>query len=125
MKGQVVELTAGAAPIQVIYKPGLGKVRGTIENGQGERGEGATVMLIPREAGEVSTILTARCGAGGVFEIGRVVPGDYYAVAFDHQGEVGVQWDALLSTILPIASSVRVEAGSTASVDLRANKWPW
>ena len=123
--GQVVEFTAGAAPLQVIYKPGLGKVRGSIENCQGERGEGAMVMLIPRDAGEVSTILTAQCGAGGAFEIGRVVPGDYYAVAFDHPDEQGVQWDALLSTILPIASNVRVEAGSTASVDLRANKWPW
>jgi hypothetical protein len=120
VKGQVVELTAGAAPLQVIYKPGLGKVRGEVE-----RGEGAMVMLVPRDAGEVSTILTARCGAGGVFEIGRVVPGDYYAVAFDHGEGQGVQWDALLSTILPLASSVRVEEGSTVSLDLRPNRWPW
>jgi len=125
VKGQVVELTPGVAPLQVIYKPGLGKVRGTIENCQGDHGDGAMVMLVPRDAGEVTTILTARCGAGGVFEMERVVPGDYYAVAFDHGDGQGVQWDSLLTTILPIASNVRVEAGSTVSLDLRANRWPW
>jgi hypothetical protein len=118
--GQVVEFSPGAAPLQMIYKSGFGKVRGMVE-----KGEGALVILVPRDAGEVTTIRTARCGAGGSFEIDRTVPGDYSIVAFDHPDERGVQWDTLLSTIIPIASNVRVEAGSTASADLRISKWPW
>jgi hypothetical protein len=118
--GQAVEFAAGAAPLQVIFKSGAGKVRGTVE-----RGEGSLVMLVPRDAAETSMIRTARCGAAGSFEIDGVVPGDYYIVAFDRSDERGVQWDGLLEAIVPIASNVRVEAGSTASVDLRMNGWPF
>jgi hypothetical protein len=64
-------------------------------------------------------------GAGGVFEITEVVPGDYYAVAFDRPNDREADWSSLLNTIIPIASSVRVESGSAASVDLRVNRWPW
>jgi hypothetical protein len=118
--GKVVDLTPGAAPFQVIYKPGLGKVRGTVE-----KGEGASVLLVPREAGEVSIIRTTSCGAGGAFEINEAVPGDYYVVAFDRSDIGGLPWDMLFSAILPIASGVRVESGATASENLRVSKWPW
>jgi hypothetical protein len=125
VNGQVVELTPGAAPLQVILKSGTGKVRGTIENGGGEKRDGSIVFLVSREAGETSVIRTAHTGAGGSFEIDGAIPGDYYAAAFDHPDETGVQWDGLLAAIVPIAANVRVEAGSTASVDLRMNRWPW
>jgi hypothetical protein len=46
-------------------------------------------------------------------------------MAFDHADERGVEWDALLSLIAPVASKVRVEAGAAASADLSLNKWPW
>jgi len=118
--GQAVEFAPGAAPLQVIYKSGLGKVRGTVEHG-----EGSMVMLVPHDGGETSTIGIVKCGAGGSFEINGVIPGDYHIVAFDHPDEGGVQWDDLLTRIVPIASNVRVESGSTASVDLRISKWPW
>jgi hypothetical protein len=125
VNGQVVELTSGAAPLQVILKSGTSKVRGIIENGGGEKRDGSIVFLVSREAGETSVIRTAHTGVGGSFEFDGAVPGDYYAVAFDHPDETGVQWDGLLAAIVPIASSVRVEAGSTASVDLRMSRWPW
>jgi hypothetical protein len=120
VNGKVIELTPGAAPLQAIFKAGTGKVRGVVE-----KCEGSIVYLVSREAGEISVIRTALCGIGGSFEINGVVPGDYYAAAFDHPDATGMQWDELLSAVVPLGSSVRVEAGSTASVDLRVNRWPW
>jgi hypothetical protein len=118
--GQVVEFTANAAPLEMIYKSGVGIVRGKAENG-----EGALVILIPPDRGEFTGIRTARCGPDGSFQLDRVVPGDYRIVAFDRADERGVDWDALLATIGPIASKVQVEGGATASVALRANQWPF
>ena len=57
--------------------------------------------------------------------IGQIPPGDYYIVAFDRTENGGLPAADLPASIIPMASSVRVEAGSTASVDLRMNRWPW
>jgi len=120
VNGQVVELAPGAAPFQVILSSEFGKVRGTVE-----KGDGATVFLISRDPGEILSYRQVPCRAGGAFEFGDVAPGDYYLVAFDRT-EIGILPAAdLPGAIMPIASSVRVEAGSAESVDLRVNKWPW
>jgi hypothetical protein len=120
VKGQVVELAPGAGPFQIVYKSGLGKVRGMVENG-----EGASVFLVAHESGEVLNYRLVACGAGGAFEIAQVPPGDYSVVAFDRTERVGLAAADFLVTIAPLASSVRVDAGSRASADLRVNRWPW
>jgi hypothetical protein len=120
VNGQVVELAPGAAPFQVIASSEFGKVRGTVE-----RDDGARVFLISRDSGEILSYRQVPCRAGGAFEIGDVAPGDYYLVAFDRT-EIGILPPAELpSAIVPIASGVRVEAGSTESLDLKVNQWPW
>ena len=120
VKGQVVELTPGAGPFEIVYKSGLGKVSGSVE-----KGEGASVFLFSGGSGEILTYQQVTCGAGGAFEFGQVPPGDYYIMAFDRAESGGLPAADLPASIIPFASSVRVEAGSTASVDLRVNKWPW
>jgi hypothetical protein len=120
VNGQVVDLTPGAAPFQMIFKPGLGKVRGRVE-----KGEGSMVFLISRGSGEILNYRQAACGTDGTFEIGQVPPGDYYVVAFDRTERGGLPAADLPAAIVPIASNVRVEAGSTESVDVRLNRWPW
>jgi hypothetical protein len=120
VNGQVVELTPGVAPFQVLLSSEFGKVRGTVE-----KGEGATVFLISREPGEILSYRQVECRTGGAFQIGDVTPGDYYLVAFDRPDKGGLPASDLPVAIIPIASNVRVEAGSTASVDLKLNKWPW
>jgi len=120
VKGQVVDLMPGAGPFQIIYKSGLGKVRGTVE-----RGEGASVFLLSQGTGEILTYQQVTCGAGGVFEIAQVPPGDYYIMAFDHAGTGGLPPADLPASVIPFASTVRVEAGSTASADPHVNHWPW
>jgi hypothetical protein len=120
VKGQVVDLMPGAGPFQIIYKTGLGKVRGTVE-----RGEGASVFLLSQGTDEILTYQQVTCGAGGAFEIGQVPPGDYYIMAFDRTEGGGLPAADLPASIVPFASTVRVEAGSTASADPRVNRWPW
>lgn len=117
--GQTVELSPGAS-LTAVYRPGVAALRGTVE-----KGEGATVFLVPRNAGEVVAYREVKCGAGGAFEIGELAAGDYFAVAFDRTDERGLAAADLPSGILPFATSVLVEAGSPASVELRVNKWPW
>jgi hypothetical protein len=120
VKGQVVELMPGAGPFQIVYRSGLGKIHGTVD-----RGEGASVFLVSQGSGEILTYRQATCGAGGSFEIGQVPPGDYYIMAFDRMDSGGLPPADLPASIMPFASSVRVEAGSTVSADLRLNRWPW
>lgn len=118
VNGQVVDLAPGAAPFQVILSSAFGRVRGTVE-----KGEAATLYLVSRESGEIVNYRQVECRTGGAFEIGEVPPGDYYAVAFDQKGMLSAT--DLPAAIISIASNVRVEAGSTAPVDLKVNKWPW
>jgi hypothetical protein len=120
VNGEVVELAPGASPFQVIFSTEFGRVRGKVENG-----DGATVFLISRESGELVSYRQAECGAGGGFEMAEVAPGDYYAVAFDRTEQSAMSATDFPAAILPIASTTHVEAGATASVNLKLNRWPW
>ena len=69
-------------------------------------------------------------GTTGTFEFQNVAPGDYYVVAFDRVPYIdavsrGLPPGDLPASIIPLATRVRVEEGSTASVDLKVNRWPW
>ena len=120
VNGQGVELAPGAAPFQVILSSGFGKVHGTVEEG-----DGTTVFLVSRESGEILTYRQVECRAGGAFESGSVPAGDYSAVAFDHAETNGLPAADLPAVIASMASTVHVEAGSAAQVDLSVNIWPW
>ncbi len=122
--GQVVDLEPGAGPFRVTFKHDAGSVRG-----KAEKGEGATAFLVSREAGDLVRVRKATCGADGAFEFRSVPPGDYYAVVFDRApaDRFGNALPAadLPESIVPMASSVRVEAGSEANVEVRVNSWAW
>ena len=120
VKGQLVDLAPGAGPFQVIFKSGLGKVRGRVE-----KGEGASVFLVSKEPGPILTYRQVTCGPGGAFEIGQVPPGEYYMAASYRSEESELPAADLPYSIVPIAASVRVQAGATKLVDLRISKWPW
>jgi hypothetical protein len=120
VRGQVIDLAPGAPPLQVIYAAGAGTLRGTVD-----KGEGATVMLTPSDPGETINIRSELCGPGGAFEFANVIPGAYYVVAFDRRETSGLPVAEIPSSIIPIATGVRIESGATASVELRLNRWPW
>lgn len=118
--GQEVELTPASPPLHIVYKTGLGSLRGTVENG-----EGATVVLASQASSGLSFIRTLKCGAGGAFDMDGVTPGDYYAAAFDRVELQPAELAGLVGALRPNAVSVRVEEHAAASVELHVIRWPW
>jgi hypothetical protein len=118
--GQVVELAPGAEPFHILFKTGLGKLRGSVENGAG-----ALVLLMALDTGGVSSVQSINCGADGSFELVDLVPGDYRIAVFDHGDQKQIPWTTLSSVAVPLASSVHIDSGATASMNLRASTWPW
>ena len=118
--GRVIELAPGVGPLQAALKRDSGSVEGRVENG-----EGGSVFLLPKQAGETIDYFAAGVGAAGSFAFRDVPPGDYYIVAFDASNKRELPAEELPYSIASMASVVRVEAGSPAMADLRVNKWPW
>lgn len=116
--GQTFPLTAGGAQMRIVLKTWSGTVRGTVE-----KGEGATVILIPQRVDGVSLGQTAKCGPGGSFELNEVSPGDYYIAAFDRVQNFQPS-AALLSLVPSRGTTVKVEERSTANVTLSVNPAP-
>ena len=113
---QRVELTPASPPVKIILKP-AGTVRGTIEDAST-----GTVVLFPRNITGVG--YSTQTGADKTFELAGIPPGEYYAIALD-QFDARTMSDALrLRALMPRASSVRVEQGSTASVQLKVTHLP-
>jgi hypothetical protein len=114
--GQRVELTPASPPIKIILKP-TGTVRGSIEDASA-----ATVVLFPQSVTGIG--YSTQVGMEKTFELAGIPPGDYYAVALD-RFDARTMSDALrLRGLLPRATGVRVEQGSTASVQLKVNRLP-
>ena len=99
----------------------MGTLRGTAA---GSPESDCSVYLI-RQMGEIVSYRVVDCGAGGAFQLDGVEPGDYYVVAFEHAGKRALPPVDLLRSVIPLASSVRVESGTTASVELRTSRWPF
>jgi Carboxypeptidase regulatory-like domain len=111
---QPMSLNSASPPIRVILKPGS-TVSGTVE-----KGEGASVLLVPQTLAPGDTGWLHECGADGRFEFAGLPPGDYYAVALMH---IDLRMLQALSEFLRAAvrdaTAVRVDEGAVASVQLK------
>ena len=110
--GQVFTVAANSPPLRIVLKVSAGTVRGTVE-----KGDGATVVLVPQKPEGVALGQTAACGAGGSFEMTDVSPGDYYIAAFDHIDGVAPS-AAMLEMARTRGTNVKVEERSAADVTL-------
>jgi hypothetical protein len=114
---QPLFLNSASPPIHVIVKPGL-TITGTVEKGEGSR-----VLIVPQTLTPGDFGWLSLCGAGGSFKISGLAPGDYYAIALNNvdlrelQSFVGIE---RLREIVRGATSVRVDEGAVASVQLKA-----
>lgn len=112
---QSVELTPIPLPLKIVLKPG-GTVLGTIEDA-----DAGTIVLFPQSfAGGGYSVQSV----GRSFEITGVRPGEYYAVAMDRFDPAAIADAVRLRSLMPRAASVRVDPGSTASVQLKVNRTP-
>jgi hypothetical protein len=105
-------VTADGPRLRIVLKTWSGTVRGTVE-----KGDGATVVLVPQRVDGVALGQSVVCGAGESFELSEVSPGDYYIAAFDHVDSLSLS-AAMLSLVPSRGTSVTVEERSTANVTL-------
>lgn len=110
--GQAFVAAANSPPLRIILKTSAGTVRGTVE-----KGDGATVVLIPQRIEGVALGQTAACSAGGSFEMTDVSPGDYYIAAFDHMDGLAPS-EAMLELVRTRGTNVKVEERSASDVTL-------
>ena len=114
---QPVSLNSASPPLRVILKPGS-TISGTVE-----KGEGASVLLVPQTLAPGDTGWLHECGAGGGFEFAGLPPGDYYAAALTH---VDLRMPQALPELLGVAvrdaTTVHVDAGAIASIQLKPPK---
>jgi Carboxypeptidase regulatory-like domain len=115
--GKPVDLSADAT-FRVTYKAANGSVRGTVENG-----DGASVVLIPRNVQTMGFGRMVTSKADGTFDMSGVPPGDYFAAAFEQFRTFPITDAAWLARVASIGTRVSV-AQSPVSVQLKLSRWP-
>ncbi len=113
---QPVSLSAASPPIRIVVKSGV-SITGTVE-----KGDGASVLIVPESPapGDMGWLL--KCGAGGSFEVAGLPPGEYAAIAvnnFDFQKLPLLSDIDQLRIVIRDATTVRIEEGAAASVQLK------
>jgi 5-hydroxyisourate hydrolase-like protein (transthyretin family) len=118
---RTVELTDGAIPFRVIYRPNAGRVRGSVE-----KGAGTTIALVPQDEAllDGQFIRSVKCDASGRFEVGSLKPGEYYAFAFDRIDRDALTDVSFVRNLRSAAVPVHVEEGKAADVELKVTSWP-
>jgi protocatechuate 3,4-dioxygenase beta subunit len=118
--GKPVELTSGALPVRIAYRPNAGRLRGAVE-----QGEGAAIVAIPQDEAfmDGQFIRKTKCDHGR-YDIDSLRPGDYYVFAFDRIDDDALEDPVFVRNIAPYAVTVRVQAGQPAQADLRVTRWP-
>jgi hypothetical protein len=126
--GQTVDLADGSLPVRVIYKANGGRVQGSSE-------QCGAVVVFPTDPSlrNGQLVRTGRCENGGRFDIGGLRPGDYYAAALrlpelesPEQALDELLFDPgfVVAQIAGSGEGVRVEAGQSTTVTLKAMPWP-
>lgn len=119
---QAIDIASPPPPLRIVYGKDAPRVTGTVE-----RGEDATVVLVPenealREASQF--IRTVRCDAHGRFAIGSLRPGGYYALAFPRIAREALENAGFVRRLTQGATRVELRAGESANVELKAQPWP-
>jgi hypothetical protein len=117
--GHAIDLNSPPPTIRVFYKSNAGTVRATFQ-----RGETATLMVIPAEFRSGGVPRSVRCDTGAPCELANLRPGEYYVAAFDHVDGVKLSNPAYLPDIVARMTNIRVEEGAAAAVELTVSRWP-
>jgi hypothetical protein len=114
--GQAVEIS-GPAALKVILKADGGAVRGIVE-----KGVGAWLVLLADATPASRLGFSAQSDSDGSFLIRNVPPGDYTIVALEKIDMMS--YSDFTSAIMANGTRVKVEAGSSESVELRMAHQP-
>ena len=111
--GQTVELTASSPPMRVVLRHG-----GTVRWAPDQSGSWTVVLLPQRLMG------FGYSAPSQASQLTGIPPGEYYAIALDRFDPRTRSDSAHLREFVPRATSVRVEEGSDAFVELKINHAP-
>ena len=103
-------LTPASPPVKIILKPG-GSLEGSVEDGKA-----ATIVLMPQSL--TGTAYYVQADAGKPYRMDGIPPVDYLAIALDRFDPRTMADEMFLRGLLPQATRVRIEEGSTASLQL-------
>ena len=110
---QKVELTPASPPIKIVLKP-TGTLRGTIVDAST-----GTVVLFPQSFTGVG--YSTQSSADKTFELAGIPPDEYFAIALNRFDARTMSDAVRLRSMMPMATSVHIEQGSVASVQLKLN----
>lgn len=110
---QKVELTPTSPPVKIILKA-AGSVRGTIEDGAA-----GTVVLFPQSVTGIG--YSTESAPDKTFQLAGIPPGNYHAIALDRFDPRTMAEAVRLRSLMPLATSVRMEQGSATSVQLKVH----
>jgi hypothetical protein len=114
MTTQRVELTPASPPVKVILKV-AGTVQGTVEDGAA-----GTVVLFPQTVTGIGYYTES--APDKTFQVAGIPPGSYYAIALDHFDPRTMSEAVRLRSLMPMATSVKVEQGSAATAKLKVHQ---
>jgi hypothetical protein len=116
-----LEVVSGMMPFRVVLRTGGGRLRGTVENGNG-----GLVVLVPLEEQlRFRPFIVVAFLEGWTFALDNIRPGNYYAFALRASFNADeMRKPAYALTYLDGAAAVRLERDSTATMTLHYVKVP-
>jgi hypothetical protein len=119
--GQPVHIIDASLPLHLIFEQGSGNIRGTIEN----CGNAEVALWAADTATRYGSFRLTACDPSGHFEFADLYPGEYYSAAFaEVVDRYHLQTPDFLRLVMSQAVHVRLEKGSTVSIDLKPTPWP-
>ncbi|MGC4053357.1 MAG: carboxypeptidase-like regulatory domain-containing protein [Paludibaculum sp.] len=112
-----VELRPGSPPVRIVYLPKAGRVRGTVN-----RGNGSYVYLLPEPEAlwNDQFIRHSQADSEGRFEVDSLKPGGYIAFAFEERQEMDELFDpSLVRPLLVQGTRVSVRRGEGSEIELK------
>jgi hypothetical protein len=115
--GQAIDLAPNPPPMQIVYKNGAGRVRA-----QFEADAAGIFVLIPAEP-QSGYPRSARCSSNAPCEFSGLRPGEYFVAGFDRVDGVKLSDTTYVSTLVALATRIRVEENGNHLVTLPVNHW--
>jgi hypothetical protein len=116
--GQAIDLAPNPPPMQIVYKSGAGRVRA-----QFEKDASGIFVLIPADP-QGGYPRSVRCSSNGPCEFSGLRPGEYFVAAFDRVEGVKLSDPTSVSTLVALATRIRVEENGNQLITLPVNHWP-
>ena len=117
-----IDLTRGAAPLQIVLAGAAAGLAGSVKDGDGAAVAEATVALVPQEASRQKQPLfyrSSKTDPSGGFQWTGVPPGEYRAYAWARvEGEPWVS-DEFLKPLESQGKAVSLREGGSQTVELR------